>query len=208
MIFAICIMLRSIWMHVLYLMQLDNRNGCVLCIYTITFLLLFFCSFSFIYLFCCRWVTLRLHLSAQNTEQTPSKQHMQQTLAHQAQFLPLHQPHHHLNQSLFMHSQQCTPPPQLPEIAQPSAIAQHHIACMQSHGHVGGGRLHHVMVSLLFLFPALSSFDIEILKSFRKWNVILFCFISQVVLQSSAMNVEFLTSGKHPSSAPNVVLRD
>ncbi|KAI3453230.1 hypothetical protein Pfo_009893 [Paulownia fortunei] len=88
----------------------------------------------------------------ENTEQTPSKQHMQ-TLPHQAQFHPLHQGHHHhVNQSPhathFMHSQQCVPPPQLPEIAhnqQPSAIAQH-IACLQSLGHVGG-RLH-VMVGL------------------------------------------------------------
>ncbi|KAK4423325.1 hypothetical protein Salat_1915300 [Sesamum alatum] len=83
----------------------------------------------------------------ENTEQTPPKQHMQ-TLAHQAQFHPIHQGHHHhINQSPhathFMHNQQCVPPPQMPEIAhnqQPSAIAQH-IACLQSLGHVGG-RLH------------------------------------------------------------------
>lgn len=37
-------------MHVLYLMQLDNRNGCALCIYTITFLLLIF-LLVFVYLF-------------------------------------------------------------------------------------------------------------------------------------------------------------
>ncbi|KAL2233221.1 UNVERIFIED_CONTAM: hypothetical protein Sindi_1502100, partial [Sesamum indicum] len=90
-----------------------------------------------------------------NTEQTPPKQHMQ-TLAHQPQFHPIHQGHHHINQSPhathFMHNQQCVPPPQIPEIPhnqQPSAIAQH-IACLQSLGHVGG-RLH-VMVGLLFFF--------------------------------------------------------
>ncbi|KAK6122464.1 hypothetical protein DH2020_043801 [Rehmannia glutinosa] len=83
----------------------------------------------------------------ENTEQMPSKQHMQ-TLAHQAQFHPLHQSHHHhVNQSPhathFMHTQQCVTPPQLPEIShnqQPSSISQH-IACLQSLGHVGG-RLH------------------------------------------------------------------
>ncbi|KAL0372807.1 UNVERIFIED_CONTAM: hypothetical protein Scaly_0962300 [Sesamum calycinum] len=91
----------------------------------------------------------------ENTEQTPPKQHMQ-TLAHQPQFHPIHQGHHHINQSPhathFMHNQQCVPPPQMPEIAhnqQPSAIAQH-IACLQSLGHVGG-RLH-VMVGLSFFF--------------------------------------------------------
>ncbi|PIN13297.1 hypothetical protein CDL12_14082 [Handroanthus impetiginosus] len=86
-------------------------------------------------------------MNPQNSEQTPSKQHMQ-TLAQQAQFHSLHQGHHHhINQSPhaahFMHNQQCVPPPQLPEIThnqQPSAMA-HHIACLQSLGHVGG-RLH------------------------------------------------------------------
>ncbi|KAL7110912.1 hypothetical protein ACP275_05G055600 [Erythranthe tilingii] len=79
-----------------------------------------------------------------NTEQTPPKQHMQ-SLGHQTQFHPMHQSHH-MNQSphasMYMHSQQCVPPPQLPEIThnQHSAMAQH-IACLQSHTHVGG-RLH------------------------------------------------------------------
>lgn len=83
-----------------------------------------------------------------------------QTLAHQAQFHPLHQGHHHhINQSPhpthFMHGQQCVPQPQLPEIAhnqQSSTIAQH-IACLQSLGHVGG-RLH-VMVSCHSYFTLL-----------------------------------------------------
>ncbi|KAK4400155.1 hypothetical protein Sango_1121600 [Sesamum angolense] len=60
------------------------------------------------------------YLNQQNTEQTPPKQHMQ-TLAHQPQFHPIHQGHHHINQSPhathFMHNQQCVPPPQMPEIA-------------------------------------------------------------------------------------------
>lgn len=94
-----------------------------------------------------------IYFNPQNTEQTPSKQHMQ-ALAHQAQFHPIHQgDHHQINHSPhathFMHSQQCVPSPQLPEIVhnqQPSAIAQH-IACLQSLGHVGG-RLH-VMVGFL-----------------------------------------------------------
>ncbi|KAL3635896.1 hypothetical protein CASFOL_020443 [Castilleja foliolosa] len=74
-----------------------------------------------------------------NTDQTPSKQHMQ-TLTQQAQFHPLH-PVHHVNQSPlvthFMHNQHCVPQPQLPEMSH----NQQHIACMQSLGHIGG-RLH------------------------------------------------------------------
>ncbi|KAL3652889.1 hypothetical protein CASFOL_002570 [Castilleja foliolosa] len=66
--------------------------------------------------------------ATENTEQTPSKQHMQ-TLAQQAQFHPLHQVHH-VNQSpLVTHF--------MPEMSH----NQQHIACLQSFGHVGG-RLH------------------------------------------------------------------
>ncbi|KAH6831417.1 PPR containing protein [Perilla frutescens var. hirtella] len=80
----------------------------------------------------------------ENSEQTPSKQHMQ-TLGHQGQFHPLQQSHHHhINHAThFMHGQQCVTPPQLSEMVhnqQPSAIAQQ-IACLQSLGHVGG-RMH------------------------------------------------------------------
>ncbi|KAL3830722.1 hypothetical protein ACJIZ3_019524 [Penstemon smallii] len=83
----------------------------------------------------------------ENTEETPSKQHMQ-LLPHPTQFHHLHQSHqHHINQSPhathFMHNQQCISSSQLPELAhnqQSSTIAQH-IASLQSLGQVGG-RLH------------------------------------------------------------------
>ncbi|CAA0811549.1 Uncharacterized protein SHERM_12603 [Striga hermonthica] len=57
-----------------------------------------------------------------------------ETLGHQSQFHPLHH-----QSSQFMQ-----PPPQLPEISQnqqAAPISHHHIACLQSLGHVGG-RLH------------------------------------------------------------------
>ncbi|GER28735.1 hypothetical protein STAS_04544 [Striga asiatica] len=56
-----------------------------------------------------------------------------ETLGHQSQFHPLHH-----------QSPQFMQPPQLPEIPhsqQPASISHHHIACLQSLGHVGG-RLH------------------------------------------------------------------
>lgn len=81
-----------------------------------------------------------LYLNSQNAEQAPSKQHMQ-TLAHQAQFLPMHQSMNHGTHSpQFMHNQQCVPPPQMPEIVH----SQH--PSLQSFGHVGG---RHVMVSFV-----------------------------------------------------------
>ncbi|CAA3023529.1 Hypothetical predicted protein [Olea europaea subsp. europaea] len=80
--------------------------------------------------------------SLPNTEQTPTKQHMQ-PISHQVQFHPLHQSHqNHINHNPqathFMHSQQCVP--ELSHNQDSSTIPQH-IACLQPIGHVGG-RLH------------------------------------------------------------------
>lgn len=103
-------------------------------------------------------------LQPQNQQQTPSKQHMQM-LSHQGQFHPLHQSHHQqqINQSQhavhFSHSQQCGPPPQLPEIAhaQQSSTISQHMASLQTLGHVGGRlhllvRLFLVVLKLLFIY--------------------------------------------------------
>ncbi|XP_022866760.1 uncharacterized protein At2g02148-like [Olea europaea var. sylvestris] len=80
--------------------------------------------------------------SLPNTEQTPTKQHMQ-PISHQVQFHPLHQSHqnhisHNPQATHFMHSQQCVP--ELSHNQDSSTIPQH-IACLQPIGHVGG-RLH------------------------------------------------------------------
>ncbi|XP_047974830.1 uncharacterized protein At2g02148 isoform X1 [Salvia hispanica] len=68
--------------------------------------------------------------------------------ANEAQFHPMHEGHnnsinHSSHSTHYMLSQQCIPPPQLPEMVhnqQPSS-ALNHIASLQSLGHVGG-RLH------------------------------------------------------------------
>ncbi|KAG6396806.1 hypothetical protein SASPL_142963 [Salvia splendens] len=71
----------------------------------------------------------------------------QQTNCH-AQFHPMHEGHnnsinHSSHSTHYMLSQQCIPPPQLPEMVhnQQPSLALNHIASLQSLGHVGG-RLH------------------------------------------------------------------
>lgn len=161
-----------------------------------------------------------LYLKLQNAEHTPSKQHMQ-TLAHQAQFLPMHQSMNHgSHPTQFMHNPQCVPPPQMPEIVH----NQH--PDLQS--------FEHVMVKfvLTWLIPvSLLALKLTVvvtchiliymfecvlllhLKSPLSLSLSLFIFISifpssndcsQLVLQNFATNVELSMSRAPQSSARDV----